>query len=43
MYLQPTPDLNPEERTRLLTIGAELKHQVDGLVSVVQPRTYHDG
>ncbi|MEM9346033.1 MAG: hypothetical protein AAGB26_05395 [Planctomycetota bacterium] len=32
--------LDPEERTRLLTIGAELKHQVKGLVSVVQFRTY---
>ncbi len=32
--------LDPEERTRLLTIGAELKHQVKGLVSIVQFRTY---
>ena len=32
--------LDPEERTRLLTLGAELKHQVKGLVSIVQFRTY---
>ncbi|MBX2852256.1 MAG: hypothetical protein KTR15_10970 [Phycisphaeraceae bacterium] len=32
--------LDPEERTRLLTIGAELKHQVKGLVGIVQFRTY---
>ncbi|MEM6260553.1 MAG: integrase core domain-containing protein [Planctomycetota bacterium] len=32
--------LDPEERTRLLTIGAELKHQVKGLIGVVQFRTY---
>jgi len=32
--------LDPEERTRLLTIGAEFKHQVKGLVSIVQFRTY---
>lgn len=32
--------LDPEERTRLLTIGAELKHQVKGLVSIVQFRAY---
>lgn len=31
--------LDPEERTRILTIGAELKHQVKGLVSIVQFRT----
>lgn len=32
--------LDPEERTRLLNIGAELKHQVKGMVSIVQFRTY---
>lgn len=32
--------LSPEERSRLLVIGAELKHQVKGLVSIVQFRTY---
>lgn len=32
--------LAPEERSRLLTIGTELKHQVKGLISVVQFRTY---
>jgi putative transposase len=32
--------LDPEERTRLLNIGAEFKHQVKGLVSIVQSRTY---
>ncbi|MEM8736951.1 MAG: integrase core domain-containing protein [Planctomycetota bacterium] len=32
--------LDPEERTRLLTIGAELEHQVKGIVSIVQFRTY---
>ena len=32
--------LDPEERTRLLSIGAELKHQVRGVVSIVQYRTY---
>ena len=31
--------LDPEERTRLLTIGAELKHQVKSLISIVQFRT----
>ena len=42
--------LSPEERSRLLAIGIELKHQVKGLISVVQFRTYqrwvkeeHDG
>ncbi len=32
--------LSPEERSRLLAIGIELKHQVKGLISVVQFRTY---
>lgn len=32
--------LSPEERSRLLAIGAELKHQVRGLITVVQVRTY---
>lgn len=32
--------LSPEERSRLLAIGAELKHRVKGLISVVQFRTY---
>lgn len=32
--------LSPEERGRLLRIGHELKHQVKGLFSVVQFRTY---
>lgn len=32
--------ISPEERSRLLMIGAELKHQVKGLISVVQFRTY---
>lgn len=32
--------LSPEERSRLLTIGAELKHQVKGLITVVQFRAY---
>lgn len=32
--------LDFEERTRLLTIGAELKHQVKGLINIVQFRTY---
>ena len=32
--------LSPEERSRLMAIGAELKHQVKGLVTLVQFRTY---
>ena len=32
--------LDPEERARLLALGAELKHQVRGVVSIVQFRTY---
>ena len=32
--------LSPEERSRLLAIGADLKHQVKGLIGVVQFRTY---
>ena len=32
--------LSPEERSRLLAIGVELRHQVKGLISVVQFRTY---
>lgn len=32
--------LSPEDRSRLLVIGAELEHQVKLLVSVVQFRTY---
>ncbi|MEM6553803.1 MAG: hypothetical protein AAF750_16920 [Planctomycetota bacterium] len=32
--------LSPEERGRLLAIGARLQHQVKGLVTVVQFRTY---
>ena len=32
--------LDPEERTRLLALGAELKHQVKGVVSIVQYHTY---
>jgi len=32
--------LSPEERSRLLSIGSELRHQVKDLVSVVQYRTY---
>ena len=32
--------LAPEERGRLLAIGRELGHQVKGLVSLVQFRTY---
>lgn len=32
--------LSPEERSRLLAIGAELDHQVKALISVVQFRTY---
>ena len=32
--------LSPEERSRLLVIGADLKHQVKGLITVVQFRTY---
>ena len=31
---------SPEERRRLLAIGARLEHQVKGLVTVVQFRTY---
>ncbi len=32
--------LSPEERSRLLAIGAEIQHKVDGLITVVQARTY---
>ena len=32
--------LAPEERMRLLAIGAELRHQVNDLITVVQFRTY---
>lgn len=32
--------LSPEERSRLLAIGSEFRHQVKGLISVVQYRTY---
>ena len=32
--------ISPEERSRLLAIGAELEHQVKALISVVQFRTY---
>ena len=32
--------LSPEERSGLLAIGTELEHQVKGLVSIVQFRTY---
>lgn len=32
--------LTPEERSRLLRIGAELNHHVKGIISVVQYRTY---
>ncbi len=32
--------LSPEERSRLLRIGAELNHQVKGIISIVQHRTY---
>jgi len=32
--------LSPEERSRLLRIGSELNHQVKGIISIVQYRTY---
>lgn len=32
--------LSPEERSRLMKIGAELNHQVKGIISIVQYRTY---
>ena len=32
--------LSPEERSRLLAIGVELRHQVRGLITAVQFRTY---
>ena len=32
--------LSPEERSRLMRIGAELNHQVKGIISIVQYRTY---
>ncbi len=32
--------LSPEERSRLLAIGAEFQHKVRGLITVVAPRTY---
>lgn len=32
--------LSPEERSRLMKIGGELNHQVKGIISIVQYRTY---
>lgn len=32
--------LSPEERSRLLKIGAEFSRRVRGLITAVQPRTY---
>ena len=32
--------LSPEERSRLMKIGAELNQQAKGIISIVQCRTY---